>query len=165
MTMPTPQPATSTSIDIPVRRLAHGADLPLPSHKTVGSAGLDLPAAIPQGDAITLEPGCRALVPTGIAIELPWGFEGQIRPRSGLALRHGLTVLNSPGTIDSDYRGEIQVLMINLGEKTVSIERGMQIAQLVVGTAWRVAWRPVEELADSVRGGGGFGSTDFENTD
>jgi dUTP pyrophosphatase len=121
------------------------------------SAGVDLAAAVT--DDLTLAPGKRAAVPTGIAIALPRGYEAQIRPRSGLALRHGITVLNSPGTIDADYRGEISIVLINHGEETVTVTRGQRIAQLVVAPVMRVAWREVTDLPDSHRGAGGYGST------
>jgi dUTP pyrophosphatase len=144
-------------IDIQVVRLPHGRDLPLPSYQSAHAAGLDLLAAI--ASPVTLAPGERRLIPTGIAIGLPEGFEAQVRPRSGLAARHGITLLNSPGTIDADYRGEIQVLLINLGAEPVVIERGMRIAQMVVAPVSRAQWREVVTLPDSGRGAGGFGST------
>ena len=137
--------------------LPHGRDLPLPAYQTEGSAGLDLHAALEQ--PLTLEPNDRKLVPTGLKFAIPIGFEGQVRPRSGLALRHGLTVLNSPGTIDSDYRGEVQVILVNLGREAMVIERGMRIAQLVVAPVARVMIRTVELLPSTVRGEGGFGHT------
>jgi dUTP pyrophosphatase len=139
------------------RRLPSGRDLPGPSRATSRSAGFDLRACVE--DEIVLQPGARALVPTGIAIALPSGFEAQVRPRSGLALRHGLTLLNSPGTIDEDYRGEIRVIVVNLGSEPVRLQRGDRIAQLVVQ---RVAWAEmceVDELPESERGSGGFGHT------
>ena len=145
----------SAPVEVTVQRLAHGCDLPLPSYASVGSAGLDLHAAT---GPLTLAPGARALVGTGLALALPEGFEGQIRPRSGLARDHGVTVLNAPGTIDSDYRGEIGVLLVNLGETPFVVERGMRIAQLVIAPVVRV--RLVEgEVASTGRGAGGFGST------
>jgi dUTP pyrophosphatase len=147
------------SIDVRITRLAHGQDLPLPSYQSALAAGLDLLAAVPADQPLTIAPGARALIPTGVAIALPEGTEGQIRPRSGLAARHGLTVLNAPGTIDADYRGEIQVLLVNLGADSVSITRGMRIAQLVVATVARAALREVPSLDDTARGSGGFGST------
>ena len=143
------------TVEIAVQRLAHGADLPLPSYATAGAAGLDLLAAA----ALTLEPGARAAVPTGLAIALPAGFEAQVRPRSGLALRHGVTVLNSPGTIDSDYRGEIRVILVNLGQAAVALARGERIAQLVVAPVAAVRWREQAALGGTARGAGGFGST------
>lgn len=138
-----------------VRRLVD--DLPLPAYASAGSAGVDLRAAI-EG-RLTLSPGERQLVPTGLAVAIPAGFEGQVRPRSGLALRHGVTVLNSPGTIDSDYRGEVGVVLINLGQEVVTLERGDRIAQLVVAPVARFAWRERAVLDDTRRGGGGFGSS------
>ena len=140
-----------------VQRLAHGADLPLPSYATAQSAGLDLMAAV-HGE-VTLAPGERRLIPTGLAIALPAGFEAQVRPRSGLALKHGITVLNSPGTIDADYRGEVQVLLINHGEAPFAIRRGDRIAQMVVAPVTQIAWNIVERLDDTERGSGGYGST------
>ena len=134
-----------------------GADLPLPAYATADSAGIDLLAAV---DAeITIKPGGRALVPTGLAIALPTGFEAQVRPRSGLAFRDGVTVLNSPGTIDADYRGEVGVILANLGDRPFRIARGSRIAQLVVAPVARLAWSEVAELPASDRGSGGFGST------
>ena len=145
----------SAPVEVTVQRLAHGRDLPLPSYASAGSAGLDLCAA--KGP-LTLAPGARALVGTGLALALPEGFEGQVRPRSGLALRHGVTVLNSPGTVDSDYRGEIGVLLVNLGEAPFVVERGMRIGQLVIAPVARA--RLVQgEVPPSERGAGGFGST------
>lgn len=140
-------------------RLEHGAGLPLPSYESEQAAGLDLAAAVPDGTPETLAPGARALIPAGFAMKLPPGFEGQVRPRSGLAFKHGVTVLNSPGTIDADYRGEVKVLLINLGESPFEITRGMRIAQLVVQPVSHATLVEVEELADSERGHGGFGST------
>ena len=142
---------------VAIRRLPHGADLPLPDYATAGSAGLDLVAAI-DGE-ITLAPGERRLVPTGIAIALPAGYEAQVRPRSGLALKHGITVLNSPGTIDADYRGEVQVLLINHGQAPFVIKRGDRIAQMVVAPVTQIAWTIVEQLDQTERGSGGYGST------
>jgi dUTP pyrophosphatase len=147
------------SIDVRITRLPHGADLPLPSYQSAHAAGLDLIAAVPQDAPLTLAPGARALIPTGIAIALPEGHEGQVRPRSGLAARHGLTVLNAPGTIDADYRGELQVLLINLGSEAVDITRGMRIAQLVVAPVARAQLRELPALDQTERGKGGFGST------
>ena len=148
-----------SEIDVRILRLPHGHDLPLPSYQSALAAGLDLMAAVPAADPLTLAPGARALVPTGLAIALPAGFEGQVRPRSGLAVRHGLTVLNAPGTIDADYRGEIQVLLVNLGLESVSIARGMRIAQLVIAPAIQAHLREVASLDETSRGIGGFGST------
>lgn len=144
---------------MPVRitRLPHGADLPLPAYETAGSAGLDLRAAV--DDPVRLAPGERRLVPTGIAIALPEGFEAQIRPRSGLALRHGISIVNAPGTVDSDYRGEVSVVLINLGQAPVTVARGDRIAQMVVTPVARVTWDEVEALDTTERGAGGYGST------
>ncbi|MEZ5773900.1 MAG: dUTP diphosphatase [Hyphomicrobiaceae bacterium] len=140
-------------------RLAHGADLPLPAYQTEGAAGLDLLAAVKTGKGVKLRPGERALIPTGLRLEIPQGHEGQVRPRSGLAVKHGLTVLNAPGTIDSDYRGEVMVLLVNLGEKKVSIRRGERIAQLVVAPVTRARLQEADGLGITLRGKGGFGST------
>lgn len=142
---------------LPVTTLPHFQGLELPVYATAGAAGLDLQAAI--AEPIHLEPGGRALVPTGLAFAVPDGYEVQIRPRSGLALRHGVTCLNTPGTIDADYRGEVQVILANLGTEAVAIERGMRIAQMVLCPVGRVAWHPVAELDATARGVGGFGST------
>lgn len=144
---------------IDIRRLSHGAGLPLPVYASAGAAGLDLHAAISAGAKLVLEPGARELVPTGFAIHLPEGFEAQVRPRSGLALEHGVTVLNAPGTIDSDYRGEIKVLLVNLGSRPFEMLRNMRIAQLVVAPLTRVELNEAAELAETPRGAGGFGST------
>lgn len=143
---------------VSIQRLAHARDLALPTHATAGAAGLDLLAAI-EGE-IVLAPGGHAVVPAGIAIALPSGFEGQVRPRSGLALRHGVTVLNAPGTIDSDYRGEVTAILVNLSNTPFRITRGMKIAQLVIARHERVEWIE-SELDDTARGRGGFGSTGF----
>lgn len=142
---------------IDLKRLPHGDGLPLPDYATEHSAGLDLLAAV-EADEI-LQPGERRLIPSGIAIALPPGYEAQIRPRSGLALKHGITVLNAPGTIDADYRGEIGVILINLGRDPFTVSRGSRIAQMVIAPHARAAWRPVETLSESGRGEGGFGST------
>ena len=148
-----------SDVDVRSRRLPHGADLPLPSYQSAHAAGLDLLAAVPDGAPLTLAPGARALVPTGLAIALPPDCEAQVRPRSGLAVRHGLTVLNAPGTIDADYRGEVQVLLINLGDKPVAIARGMRIAQMIVARVVRARLAAVASLDITQRGAGGFGST------
>jgi dUTP pyrophosphatase len=140
-----------------ILRLPHGSDLPLPSYATEGSAGLDLLAAVDTD--IELKPGERKLVPTGIAIALPLGYEAQVRPRSGLALKHGITLINAPGTIDSDYRGEIKCPMINHGDNIFRINRGMKIAQMIIARHEIVEPTEVSELPDSARGAGGFGST------
>ena len=142
---------------IDLLRLPHAQDLPLPAYATEGSAGMDLVAAI--GADFELPPGRRALVPTGIAIELPPGFEAQVRPRSGLAANHGITVLNTPGTVDSDYRGEVKVVLINLGEAPFTIARGMRIAQMVIARHERAELVEVTALNDTARGAGGHGST------
>lgn len=144
---------------VPVLRLPHGADLPLPSYQTPHAAGLDLHAAIEGGAVLVIEPGARESVPTGIALALPEGFEGQVRPRSGLALRHGVTVLNAPGTVDADYRGEVRVLLVNLGSVPFEIRRGERIAQLVIAAVTRARFEAVDALPESGRGTGGFGST------
>jgi dUTP pyrophosphatase len=142
---------------VSVQVLPHGLGLPLPAYATAGSAGADLAAAVEA--PLVLPPGGRALVPTGIALALPEGFEAQVRPRSGLTMRHGVTVLNSPGTIDSDYRGEIRVILANLGSEPVTIARGDRIAQLVVAPVRRADWQEVESLPPSARGAAGFGSS------
>jgi dUTP pyrophosphatase len=144
---------------VSVLRLPHGAGLPLPSYQSEGAAGLDLLAAIAPNTQLVLEPRARDLVPTGLVLELPAGFEAQVRPRSGLALKHGVTVLNAPGTIDADYRGEVKVLLVNLGSEPFVIERGMRIAQLVIAPVTRASLQENTKLADSSRGSGGFGST------
>jgi len=148
-----------TAITVRIMRLPHGEGLPLPSYQSAQAAGLDLAAAVQADTPLTLAPGARALVPTGIAIALPPGTEAQVRPRSGLAVKHGLTVLNAPGTIDADYRGELQVLLVNLGAEPVAITRGMRIAQLVIATVARAELREVTSLEQTTRGAGGFGST------
>jgi dUTP pyrophosphatase len=145
--------------DLRVVQLPHAAGLPLPAYATAGAAGLDLVAALPEDAPLTLAPGARAAVPTGLVIALPPGHEGQVRPRSGLALRHGLTVLNAPGTIDEDYRGEVQVLLVNLGAEPVTLRRGERIAQLVVAPVTRVRVSQAETFEWTGRGSGGFGST------
>jgi dUTP pyrophosphatase len=147
------------SITVRVQRLPHGEGLPLPSYQSEHAAGLDLIAALPEDAPIELEPSDRALVPTGFVIELPQGYEAQVRPRSGLALKHGVTVLNSPGTIDADYRGEVKVLIINLGAETFLVQRGDRIAQLVVSPVTHVDIVASDELGGTERGEGGFGST------
>jgi len=144
-------------LQIRVKRLPHAEGLELPSYATEHSAGLDLRAAVDQ--PVTLRPLERALIPTGFVFEIPPGYEGQIRPRSGLALRKGITLLNSPGTIDADYRGEVRILLINLGQEAVTIERGERIAQMIIAPVSRVMLVEVEELSATERGCGGFGST------
>ena len=143
--------------EIALQRLPHGAGLPLPAYATAGSAGMDLAAAVEA--EIVLAPGARALVPTGFAIALPAGFEAQLRPRSGLALKHGITVLNSPGAIDADYRGELAIILANLGDSPFTVSRGMRIAQLVIAPVVRASCAEVRRLPNSARGAGGFGST------
>ena len=147
------------SLTVRVLRLPHGDGLPLPSYQSKHAAGLDLVAAVPREQPVKLLAGARALVPTGFVLELPPGYEGQVRPRSGLAFKHGLTVLNSPGTIDADYRGEIMVLLVNLGSQTFRVQRGDRIAQLVIAPVASVEVVAVEALAETERGQGGFGST------
>ncbi len=148
-----------TPLVVQIERLPHGEGLPLPAYQTEGSAGLDLLAAVPSHAPITILPGRSAAIPTGIALALPAGTEGQIRPRSGLALRHNVTVLNAPGTIDADYRGEILVLLVNHGAEPFVAERGARIAQLVVAPVAKVTLVANQELTHTPRGGGGFGST------
>jgi dUTP pyrophosphatase len=150
---------SAPSVSVRVVRLPHAAGLPLPHYATGGAAGLDLLAAIPEGEEITFLFGERGLVPTGLLLQLPGEHEAQVRPRSGLALRHGLTVLNSPGTIDADFRGEVQVLLVNLGRDPVTVRRGDRIAQLVVAPVTRAVLVEVETLDQTARGAGGFGST------
>ena len=145
------------AVEVRIQRLPHAHGLP--AYATPGSAGLDIAAAIAEDEPMELAPGARALVPTGLRLAVPEGFEAQIRPRSGLALRHGLMLPNSPGTIDSDYRGELQIIVMNGGGEPVRIERGMKIAQLVLHPVPRVAWRECAELDATERGEGGFGST------
>jgi dUTP pyrophosphatase len=148
--------------ELKVTRLASASDLPLPSYRSAGAAGLDLHAAVAAEAPMTAAPGERLLVPTGLIVAIPKGHEGQVRPRSGLALKHGLTVLNAPGTIDSDYRGELKVLLINHGDAPVTVSRGMRIAQLVVSPfahAQVVEMSASDDLGDTDRGAGGFGST------
>ena len=144
---------------VEVVQLPHGEGLPLPAYQTVHAAGLDLLAAIPAGAAMTIAPGKRAMIPTGLKVALPSDMEAQVRPRSGLAARHGVTVLNTPGTIDADYRGEVGVILINLGDEPFIVRRGERIAQLVVAPVLRAELRRVATLDDTPRGGGGFGST------
>ena len=146
-----------SAVKVAVLRLPSGEDLPLPAYATADSAGMDLVAAVDAD--LTLKPGSRTVVPTGLAIALPGGYEAQIRPRSGLALKDGITVLNSPGTIDADYRGEVGVILANLGDQPYVVRRGSRIAQLVVAPVARLMWNEVVELPSSDRGSGGFGST------
>lgn len=145
------------TVPVAVRRLPHGEGLKLPAYATDGAAGIDLLAAV--GDAVTIPPGGRALIPTGLAVAVPPGYELQVRPRSGLALRHGITLPNSPGTIDADYRGEVQVILLNAGDEPFVVERGMRIAQAVLAPVVRLHWEEVAELAPTGRSTGGFGST------
>jgi dUTP pyrophosphatase len=144
---------------VPITRLPHNPELPLPAYETDGAAGMDLRAAVPEDEPLILQPGARAMAPTGLAFAVPPGFEAQVRPRSGLAAKHGVTCLNTPGTIDSDYRGEVKVILINLGEEDFIIRRGDRIAQLVIAPFARAEWREVENLDETGRGDGGFGST------
>lgn len=147
------------SLPIQIRRLPHGLDLPLPVYATAGSAGLDLRAAVPEDAPVTLPPGGRALIPTGLSLAVPEGHEAQVRPRSGLAVKHGITCLNTPGTIDSDYRGEVHALLINLGAEPFEVRRGERVAQLVVARYERADLQEVNVLEQTERGEGGFGST------
>jgi dUTP diphosphatase len=147
------------SIEVRIVRLPHAADLPLPQYQTELAAGLDLIAAVPADAPVELAPGARALIPTGIALALPSGSEGQVRPRSGLAIRHGVTVLNSPGTIDADYRGELQVILVNLGAEPFVVSRGMRVAQLVIASVQRAKIVEAESLDATGRATAGFGST------
>jgi dUTP pyrophosphatase len=140
-------------------RLPHAQGLDLPAYETKGAAGMDLRAAVAEDAPLTIAPGKRALVPTGFIFEIPDGFEGQVRPRSGLAFKHGITCLNTPGTIDSDYRGEVKVLLINLGEELFEITRGMRIAQMVIAPAIQARIAEINEASETKRGAGGFGST------
>ena len=142
-------------IEVDIRQLPHGEGLPLPAYETAGAAGMDLRAA----EDMVLKPGARCLMPTGISVALPHGYEAQVRPRSGLAVKHGVTVLNAPGTIDSDYRGEVKVPLINHGQHDFVITRGDRIAQVVFAPVSRISWRVVEALDDTARGAGGFGSS------
>jgi len=147
------------SAELRVVRMPHAADLPMPAYQTAHAAGLDLLAAVPAASPVKIAPGERAMIPTGIAVALPPGYEGQIRPRSGIAIRHGVTVLNSPGTIDSDYRGEIQVILVNLGPESFEIRRGTRIAQMIVAPILQVKIVESVSLDSTGRESGGFGST------
>ena len=144
---------------VAVTRLPHAEGLPLPAYETAHAAGMDLRAAVPEDAPLTLRPGDRHAVPTGLAMAIPPGFEGQVRPRSGLALKSGVTCLNSPGTVDADYRGEVKVILINLGPETFIVRRGDRIAQLLISPVVQAAWREVDVLDETARGAGGFGST------
>lgn len=146
---------SSPEISINLKRLDHGTGLPLPAYATAHAAGLDVVSA----EDVTLAPGARHAVATGFAIAIPEGYEVQVRPRSGLALKHGVTCLNTPGTIDADYRGEVKVLMINLGQEPFAVKRGERIAQMVVAPVTQIVWQPVADLDETARGAGGFGST------
>ncbi len=146
-------------LTVSFRRLPHNPDLPLPAYATPGAAGLDLCAAVPADDPLILPPGERALIPTGLAMALPPGYEAQVRPRSGLALKHGITVLNSPGTIDCDYRGEIGIILLNTGKAPFTITRGERIAQMVIASVAQAQFIEVADLSETGRGAGGFGST------
>jgi dUTP pyrophosphatase len=147
---------------VPILRLSNGAGLALPAYETAQAAGMDLRAAVPKDEPLTLRPGARHAVPTGYAFALPAGYEAQVRPRSGLALKNGITCLNTPGTIDADYRGEVKVILANLGEEDFVIRRGDRIAQLVIAPVVQAQWTEVESLDETARGGGGFGSTGAE---
>jgi dUTP pyrophosphatase len=146
-------------VNVAVLPLPHFEGLQLPAYETAGSAGMDVRAAVPEGEPMVLAPGERAMVPTGLSVAIPQGYEIQVRPRSGLAAKHGLTCLNTPGTVDSDYRGEIKVILVNLGQEAFTIQRGERIAQLVLAPVTRLAWRAVDSLDETERGAGGFGST------
>lgn len=148
-----------STITIQVAPLPHFEGLALPAYETSQSAGMDLRAAVGADAPMTLAPGERALVPTGLTIALPAGFEAQIRPRSGLAFKHGITCLNTPGTVDADYRGEVKVLLINLGQESFTVQRGERIAQMVIAPVTQASWDVVTALSETVRGAGGFGST------
>jgi len=148
-----------SEVSVPVQRLPHGRDLPLPQYETDGAAGLDLQAAIPEGEELVLAPGARDMVPTGLAMALPHGYEAQIRPRSGLAAKNGVTALNSPGTVDCDYRGEVKVILINHGSDPLVITRGMRIAQMIIAPVTRGIFEEYDSLPETDRGAGGFGST------
>jgi dUTP pyrophosphatase len=149
----------SAAVKLEIRQLPHGEGLALPAYQSSHAAGLDLLAAVPEDSPVILSPGQHALVPTGLTIALPSGYEAQVRPRSGLASKHGVTVLNAPGTVDADYRGEIGVLLINHGDTPFSIRRGERIAQMVIASVVRVELVPAVELSTTRRGSGGFGST------
>jgi dUTP pyrophosphatase len=149
----------STTITIRVAPLPHFEGLQLPAYETALSAGMDLRAALPEDEPVILQPGARHLTSTGLTIALPPGYEAQVRPRSGLALKHGITCLNSPGTVDADYRGELKVILVNLGQEAFTIKRGERIAQMVIAPVTQAAWEVVETLDETARGAGGFGST------
>lgn len=147
------------TLEVRLMRLPHAADLPLPAYQSALAAGLDLMAAVPADAPVVLAPGARAMIPTGTCISLPPGYEGQVRPRSGLAIRHGITVLNAPGTIDADYRGEVHVVLVNLGHDSFTVERGMRIAQLIIAVTVHIKICEVAQLDETTRGVAGFGST------
>jgi len=147
----------SGPVEVAVTRLTHGAGLELPSYETDDAAGMDLRAAVT--DDVVLAPGDRALIPTGLAIALPSGYEAQVRPRSGLALRNGISLVNTPGTIDADYRGEVGVIVINHGTEAFTVDRGMRVAQMVIAPVTQATWLEIDNLSDTARGAGGFGST------
>lgn len=151
--------ASGPQIVVRFKRLGHGEGLPLPDYQSEGASGVDLIAAVPEAEPVVLQPNERTLIPTGLEIELPRGYEGQVRPRSGLALKHGITVLNTPGTIDADYRGELKVILINLGMEPFQIDRGERIAQLVVQPVIQARIESARELSRTDRNSGGFGST------
>ena len=144
---------------IPIQRLTHAEGLPLPAYETAGAAGMDLRAAVPDDAPMVLRPGARAMAPTGYAFAVPVGYEAQVRPRSGLAAKAGVTCLNTPGTIDSDYRGEVKVILVNLGAEDFVIRRGDRIAQLIIAPVVQATWTEVDSLDETARGAGGFGST------
>nr|WP_310539879.1 dUTP diphosphatase [Phenylobacterium sp.] len=146
-------------MNLPIKRLAHNSELPLPAYETADSAGMDLRAAVPEGEPLVIRPGDRHAVPTGLAMAIPRGFEGQVRPRSGLALKSGVTCLNTPGTVDSDYRGEVKVILINLGAEDFTVRRGDRIAQMVIAPVIQASVAEVSDLDETARGAGGFGST------
>jgi len=147
------------TLEARLMRLPHAADLPLPAYQSALAAGLDLMAAVPADAPVVIAPGARAMIPTGLCLSLPPGYEGQVRPRSGLAIRHGITVLNAPGTIDADYRGEVHVILVNLGRDSFTVERGMRIAQLIIAATVQIKICEVAKLDETTRGVGGFGST------
>ena len=150
---------STPTVTLALRRLPHADGLALPAYETEGAAGMDLRAAVPQDAPVTLQPGERQMIPTGLSLAIPPGYEVQVRPRSGLAAKHGLTCLNSPGTVDSDYRGELKVILINLGREAFVVQRGERIAQMVVAPVTRGVFEEVDVLPETVRGEGGFGST------
>ncbi|CAN5479232.1 dUTP diphosphatase [soil metagenome] len=146
-------------MNLPIKRLAHNLELPLPAYETADSAGMDLRAAVPEGEPLVIRPGDRHAVPTGLAMAIPRGFEGQVRPRSGLALKWGISCPNTPGTVDSDYRGEVKVILINLGAEDFTVRRGDRIAQMIIAPVIQATVSEVSDLDETARGAGGFGST------